>query len=44
MRKKLLIALPLASVMMFSGCATLFGGGSSQKRKNMQALSKLMVE
>jgi hypothetical protein len=30
MRKKLLIALPLASVMMFSGCATLFGGGGKQ--------------
>lgn len=30
MRKKLLIALPLASVMMFSGCATILGGGNSQ--------------
>ena len=30
MRKKLLIALPLASAMMFSGCATLFGGGNKQ--------------
>lgn len=30
MRKKLLIALPLASVIMFSGCATLFGGGGKQ--------------
>jgi hypothetical protein len=30
MKKKLLIALPLASVMMFSGCATLFGGGGKQ--------------
>jgi len=33
MRKKLLIALPLASVMMFSGCATMLGGGGSQKIK-----------
>ena len=30
MRKKLLIALPLASVVMFSGCATILGGGNSQ--------------
>ena len=30
MRKKLLIALPLVSVVMFSGCATLFGGGGKQ--------------
>jgi len=30
MRKKLLIALPLVSALMFSGCATLFGGGGKQ--------------
>ena len=30
MRKKLLIALPLVSAVMFSGCATLFGGGGKQ--------------
>ena len=30
MKKKLLIALALASVMMFSGCATILGGGNSQ--------------
>ena len=30
MRKKLIIALPLVSAMMFSGCATLFGGGGKQ--------------
>jgi len=33
MRKELLIALPLASVIMFSGCATVLGGGSAQKIK-----------
>ncbi len=30
MIKKLIIALPLVSAMMFSGCATLFGGGGKQ--------------
>lgn len=30
MKKKLLIALPLVSAVMFSGCATLFGGGGKQ--------------
>jgi len=30
MRKKLLIALPLVSAIMFSGCATIFGGGGKQ--------------
>jgi len=30
MKKKLLIVLPLASVLMFSGCATILGGGNSQ--------------
>ncbi|QOY53009.1 hypothetical protein [Candidatus Sulfurimonas baltica] len=30
MNKKLIIALPLISAVMFSGCATLFGGGGKQ--------------
>ncbi len=30
MRKSLLVVLPLASSLMFSGCATLFGGGGKQ--------------
>ncbi|MCB4776007.1 MAG: hypothetical protein LGB73_04425 [Sulfurovum sp.] len=30
MKKKLLIALPLVSAVMFSGCATILGGGNSQ--------------
>jgi len=33
MNKKLLIALPLVSAIMFSGCATVLGGGSSQTIK-----------
>ena len=31
MKKKLLIALPLIGAVMFSGCATLFGGGGKQQ-------------
>ena len=31
MNKKLLIALPLVSAIMFSGCATILGGGGKQK-------------
>ncbi len=31
MNKKLLIALSLVSVVIFSGCATLFGGGAKQQ-------------
>jgi len=30
MKKKLLITLPLITTVMFSGCATLFGGGGNQ--------------
>ncbi|MBL0686827.1 MAG: hypothetical protein JJV94_03265 [Sulfurospirillum sp.] len=30
MRKKLLIALTLVSAIMFSGCATIFGGAGKQ--------------
>jgi len=30
MKKKLLVAIPLLSTIMFSGCATLFGGGGKQ--------------
>lgn len=30
MKKKILIALPLISAMLFSGCATILGGGNSQ--------------
>lgn len=33
MKKKLLIVLPLISAVMFSGCATLFGGGGKQEVK-----------
>ncbi len=31
MNKKLLIVLPLVSIIMFSGCATYYGGGAKQK-------------
>ena len=31
MKKKLLVALPLIGAAMFSGCATLYGGGGQQK-------------
>ena len=31
MKKKLLIALPLVSAVIFSGCATLVGGGGQQQ-------------
>jgi len=31
MNKKFLIALPLVSAIMFSGCATVLGGGAKQK-------------
>ena len=30
MNKRLVIALPLVSAIMFSGCATILGGGNSQ--------------
>lgn len=30
MKRKLLLAIPLASTIVFSGCATLFGGGGQQ--------------
>lgn len=30
MKKNLMILVPLASAVMFSGCATLFGGGEKQ--------------
>lgn len=30
MKKKLLIAITLASMIMFSGCATILGGGNQQ--------------
>lgn len=33
MKKKLLIAIPLLTTIMFSGCATVLGGGSSQTIK-----------
>lgn len=33
MKKTLYIALPLVSAIMFSGCATVLGGGSSQTLK-----------
>jgi len=31
MKKNLLIAIPLASMVMFSGCATVLGGGAKQQ-------------
>jgi len=45
MKKKLLIALPLVSAVMFSGCATILGGGSKQtisinSTSNMKATMK----
>jgi len=45
MRKELLIALPLVSAVMFSGCATILGGGNSQtislnSSQNMKGIMK----
>ena len=45
MKKGLLIALPLVGAVMFSGCATLFGGGGQQKISiNSDSTKRLRAE
>lgn len=45
MKKRLLIALPLVGAVMFSGCATLFGGGGQQKISiNSDSTKRLRAE